>query len=185
MLKALRRFGGFTLIELMIVMVVMSTLLVITYSYAVPKYRERTYLTRATSELHTLADALTLYVSKYNDYPAETNRGIPPGIQEFLQQNYNNTWPNAPWPGSTYDYDNWTDPNTGSPIIQMSIRFCNVGDTATCKKQFPAESWVTSSWDSYSAVYYCVRGACRSDISKPVTWPGRCINCTTSPAEFH
>lgn len=166
--------NGFTLVEIIIVITVIGALAGITYSYAVPKYRERTYLTRAESELHTQANALTLYVSKYNDYPADTERGIAPGTEEFLQTNgQNNVWPNAPWPGSYYDYDRWDDLD----VIQISIRFCNAGDEATCKKNFPDEPWVTSSWDSYSSVYFCVKGQCRSDHDKPVGYPGYCINC--------
>ena len=155
-------------------MVIFGLLVVITYSYAVPKYRERTYLVKATSELHTMANAITLYIDKYNDYPADVSRGIAPGTQEFIQTNgVNDVWPNAPWPGSVYDYDRWDDLG----IIQISIRFCNAGDDATCKKNFPDESWVTSSWDSYSSVYYCIKGPCRSHHDKPANWPGYCINC--------
>lgn len=167
---------GFTLIELVIVIAVIGALTAITYSYAVPKYRERTYLTRADSELHTMANALTLYVSKYNDYPADVTRGIAPGTEEFIQTNgQNDMWPNAPWPGSFYDYDRWDDLG----VIQVSIRFCNAGDDVTCRKNFPAESWVNSSWDSYSAVYICIKGPCRSHHDKPVSWPGYCVNCGT------
>jgi prepilin-type N-terminal cleavage/methylation domain-containing protein len=165
---------GFTLIEIMIVIAVIGALVAITYSYAVPNYRERTYLTRAESELHTQANALTLYVSKYNDYPADVSRGIAPGTEEFLQSNgQNDQWPNAPWPGSYYDYDRWDDLG----VIQISIRFCDAGDDATCKKNFPKESWVTSSWDSHSAVYFCIKGQCRSDHDEPVGYPGYCVNC--------
>lgn len=168
-----RARGGFTLIELVVVLLVLSLLVVLTYSYAVPKYRERTYLTRSVSELNTMGNALTLYISKYNDYPADVVRNVPPGIQEFLQGQYASNWPDAPWPGSVYDYDRWDDIG----VIQISIRFCNAGDTPTCKKNFPAESWVDDSWDSYSAVYFCIKGSCRSHQSKPANWPGHCINC--------
>jgi prepilin-type N-terminal cleavage/methylation domain-containing protein len=187
---------GFTLIELVIGIAVIGTLAAITYSYAVPKYRERSYLTRANSEMHTLANALTLYVAKYNDYPADVSRGIPAGIQEFLQQNYNNQWPNAPWPGSVYDYDylttwTYTDPSDLSPpIVQISIRMCNAGDSATCKAN--AEKYlkgvvddsVLNNWDSYSSVYYCIKGSCRSHGSMPANHPGYCINCNGTTSKF-
>lgn len=177
MLQKFRRaHAGFTLVEIIIVISVIGALTAITYSYAVPKYKERTYLTRAQSELHTLANATTLYVAKYNDYPPDAARGIPPGIQEFLQQNTNNTWPDAPWPGSLYDYDRWDDLG----VVQISIRFCEAGDEAVCKKNFPDESWVTSSWDSYSGVYYCIHGPCRAHHDKPVDYPGYCVNCGKS-----
>ncbi len=180
---------GFTMVEVIVVLLVMSILAVITYSYAVPKYRERTYFTRSHSELNSMGNALTLYVSKYNDYPADVVRSVPAGIQEFLQGQYKSSWPDAPWPGSVYDYDRWdnwtyTDPNDlPGPIIQVSIRMCNAGDNATCNanankylKGTVADSTL-ASWDSYSAVYYCIKGSCRSHQSKPANHPGYCINC--------
>jgi prepilin-type N-terminal cleavage/methylation domain-containing protein len=175
---------GFTLLEIMIVIVVIGLLAAITYSVAVPKYKERTYFTRSNSELNTMANALTLYLAKYNDYPPDVNRDVPAGIKEFVQTNGQSaTWPDAPWPGSVYDYDLWTDwtyhdaGEAAGPIVQISIRFCNAGDEATCKKNFPKEPWVTSSWDSNSAVYYCIHGPCRSHQTKPANHPGYCINC--------
>lgn len=180
---------AFTLIEIVVVIGLIGALTAITYSFAVPKYRERTYYTRANAELNTMANALTLYVAKYNDYPADVSRSIPPGIQEFLQQNYNNQWPNAPWPGSVYDYDHWDDwsyhdpGELPAPIIQISIRMCNAGDDAICKanankylKGTVADS-VLDNWDSYSSVYYCIKGSCRSHQSQPANHAGYCINC--------
>lgn len=173
------RKPGFTLIEILIVITIIGMLAGLIYGYAVPHYRERTYFTRASAELNTMANAVNLYVAKYNDYPADVTRGIPPGLEEFLQsQQGSNQWPNAPWPGSVFDYDNWPpDSNGPQQTYQISIRFCAAGDTATCKQNFPKESWVTSSWDSYSAVYYCLKGSCRSHQSKPMDYPGYCINC--------
>jgi prepilin-type N-terminal cleavage/methylation domain-containing protein len=175
---------GFTLLELLMVITVIGLLMAITYSVAVPRYKERTYFTRANSELNTMGNALTLYVAKYNDYPADVSRNIPAGMMEFIQaQGQNDSWPSAPWPGSVYDYDYWTDwsyhaaGEASGPIVQISVRFCNAGDTPTCKKNFPDEPWVTSSWDSNSAVYYCIHGPCRSHQSQPANHPGYCINC--------
>lgn len=188
--KTKTEYGGFTLLELLMVITVIGILMGITYSVAVPRYRERTYYTRANSELNTMANALTLYVSKYNDYPADVSRSIPTGIMEFIQaQGQNDTWPNAPWPGSVYDYDRWdtwtyTSPSDPAPpIIQISIRFCNAGDDATCKatankylKGTVSDS-VLANWDSYSSIYYCIKGACRAHQSQPVDHAGYCINC--------
>lgn len=164
---------GFTLIELVIILAVLGVLAVITYSYAVPKYRERTYFTRGVAEMNSMTNALTLYVAKYNDYPADVVRDVPPGIQEFLQGQYVADWPDAPWPGSVFDYDRWDDIG----VVQISVRFCQIGDTPTCQKNFPDQSWVDETWDSHSAVYYCLKGPCRSHQSKPIDHPGYCVNC--------
>lgn len=178
--KHLGKSDGFTLIEIIMVIIVIGLIASFIYSYTVPRYRERSYLTRSTAELNTMAGALRLYVAKYNDYPDDVNRGIPPGVEEFLQsQQGNGNWPNAPWPGSVFDYDNWPpDSNGPQHTYQISIRFCNAGDTPTCKKNFPKEPWVTSSWDSNSSVYYCLKGSCRAHQTKPMNHPGYCINCT-------
>lgn len=185
--------NGFTLVEVVAVMLVIGILAAITYSYAVPRYRDRTYMVRGYSEMNTMANALTLYVSKYNDYPADVVRSVPPGIQEFLQQQYNGYWPNAPWPGSVYDYERWDDwtyhdaGEASGPIIQISVRMCDQGDNATCfanankyLKGYVADS-ILAHWDSYSAVYYCIHGPCRSHQTQPANWPGYCINCGGKP----
>lgn len=177
-----RKWGkGFTLIEVLVIVAVIGVLSAIIFAVAVPQYRQRTYLTRATSELHTLANALTLYASKYNDYPPDVERNIPSDIMEFLQTNgQNDVWPNAPWPGSVYDYDRWDDLG----VIQMSIRFCAAGDETACDKNFPKQSFVSEAWDSESAVYFCIKGPCRASQSQPVSHPGYCLNCGTTPSKF-
>ena len=181
--------AGFTMVEILLVLMVLGILAALTYSIAVPKYRNRTYLVQSTAELHTMANALTLYVSKYNDYPADVVRSVPPGIQEFIQNQYNNQWPTAPYPGSVYDYDRWNDwtyhdpGELPAPIIQISIRMCNAGDDATCKANAnkylvgTVPSNVLAAWDSNSSVYYCIKGSCRSHQSMPANHPGYCINC--------
>lgn len=173
------KVAGFSLIELVIIIGVLAVLAALTYSYAVPKYRERTYYTRAVSEMHTQANALTLYVAKYNDYPADVTRDIAPGTEEFLQGQYEEGWPDAPWPGSVFDYDRWDDIG----VVQISTRFCSPGDTPTCfanaNKYLKgiASDNALANWDAWSSVYYCIKGLCRSHQSKPADHPGYCINC--------
>jgi hypothetical protein len=44
---------------------------------------------------------------------------------------------------------------------------------------------ILNSWDSYSAMYYCVKGSCRSHQSKPINHPGFCINCGSSQSQIY
>ncbi|HMH30988.1 MAG TPA: type II secretion system protein [Methylomirabilota bacterium] len=175
----IKRPNGFTIVELVVVITVIGILALITNGFIIRNYRERTHYSRSISELNTMANAVSLYVAKYNAYPDDVTRDIPAGLKEFVQSDgVNANWPNAPWPGSVYDWDNWPPDSIGpQQTYQISIRFCDPGDTATCKKNFPKEPWVTSDWDSNSAVYFCISGSCRSHQSMPMNHPGYCINC--------
>lgn len=176
---------GFTLIEVMIVITVIGILAGIVYSLVLPSSKSRTYYTRTLAETNAMNGALNLYVAKYNDYPADVTRGLPAGIKEFLQsQQGSDAWPNAPYPGSVYDYENWP-PDANGPLqtYQISVRMCNAGDDATCNAN--AKKWLSdyvpaatlAHWDSYSSMYYCIKGSCRSHQSQPMDYPGFCINC--------
>lgn len=175
---------GFTLVEIIIVILILGILAGIVYSIYVPNYRERTYYTRSISELNTMANGVKLYVAKYNEYPADVVRDVPSSIKEFLQGQYIDEWPDAPYPGSVYDYDNWPpDANGPEHTYQISIRMCDVGDSATCQanaKKYLSkyvDASVLDNWDSYSSMYYCIKGSCRSHQNKPISHPGYCINC--------
>lgn len=175
---------GFTLVEIVVVIVVLGILAGITYSYGVPKYRERTYYTRSISELNTMGNAMTLYIAKYNDYPADVTRGLPSGLKEFVQGQYSDDWPDAPFPGSVYDYDNWPpDANGPNHTYQISIRFCDAGQDAICQanakkylKGYVTDT-VLNAWDSNSSMYLCLKGSCRSHQNSPLNHPGYCVNC--------
>ncbi len=180
-----REKNGFTLVEIMIVIVVLGVLAGLVYGLVLSRSRARTYYTRTISELNTMGNALSLYVTKYNDYPPDVSRDIPAGMKEFIQsQQGNAAWPDAPYPGSVYDYDNWP-PDAYGPqqTYQISVRMCNIGDDAGCKAN--AKKWLSDyvpaatldNWDSSSAMYYCIKGSCRSHQSKPMNHPGFCVNC--------
>lgn len=165
----------------------------ITYSFAVPRWRERTYYTRSVAELSSIANGMKLYVAKYNDFPADTNRNLPSGIQEFVQgQEAAADWPTAPFPGSVYDWDNWPpDGNGPQQTYQVSIRFCDIGDDAGCKnlaKKYlkgRVPETTLDAWDSNSSMYYCIRGSCRPHQNKPMNHPGFCINCGDSKSQIY
>lgn len=160
---------GFTLVELIIVVAVIGILTSVGTSVA-GTAKQKAYLGVAKQDLSEIVSSLTLYFNDNNFYPADVDRDVPPGLEVYLK---NGRWPKAPWPGSCFDWDNWII--DGKPVYQMSIRFCQLGDTAGTTCHFPALPWARY-FDYYSAVYYCIRGACRAHASAPSS-PGYCVNC--------
>lgn len=162
---------GFSLIEFLIIIAVIGILAAIVV-INVRQSRESGYFVAAKQELGSVAQSLELYAMDHNRaYPPDVDRDMPPGLEEYLAPG---DWPKAPWPGSVYDWDNWNDPDTGEKIYQISIRFCPYGEPENCN--FPNQDWA-KDFDYYSSVYYCILGPCRSHISKPIDYPGYCVNC--------
>ncbi len=182
---------GFTLIEIVVVMAVLTSL-VVGYTYLSSRRgKEKAYLSRSVSEMIIIGNALKLQVQESNVYPDDVDRALPAGIEKHIATP-NASWPSAPWPNSVYDYDNWGD---GS-VIQISARFCPIGQSTVCnanakkylKEMVKACSPDTQSclsqtdlnnWDAESAVYYCIiedvssaSTTCRSHESRPVNHPG-------------
>jgi len=169
-----KKMRAFTLIELLVVLGVIGILASITVS-ALLSAREAARLARAKGEMHAFANALELYANDHGAYPVDANRNIPPGLEPYLSSG---NWPQSPWSGGVYDWDNWSpvalsfEPK--QQVYQISVRFCTSSDPDTCR--FPDEPWA-ADFDYYSAAYYCISGPCRSHSSKPVDHPGYCINC--------
>lgn len=163
--------SGFTLVELLIVLSIIGLLL----HYILPvlsSAKDKAYFVRAQAEFSSVHASLEQYLSSYGSFPPDANRDIPPGLEEFLAPGI---WPDAAWPGSVFDWENWNDPdNPGEKIYQISVRFCPIGQPTKCR--FPNNEWA-EDFDIYSAVYYCIAGACRSHLSRPISHPGYCINC--------
>jgi len=139
---------------------------------SVAHIRNKAYLVRARAETKNIHTAVEFYLDDYGDYPADVSRDLPSGLEEYISSGI---W-TAPWPGSVYDWDNWTDPETGGLIIQISIRFCQQGLPDTCK--FPNEDWA-ADFGVDSSVYYCIEGSCRSHIGQDIDYPGYCLNCAS------
>ena len=167
---------GFTLLELLVVVAIIGLLASIILA-SMKNAREKARYSRTKEELHQFATALELYASDHNGmYPADVTRSIPPGLEVYLP---GGNWPNAPWPGSVYDWDNWAPADLSfapfAQVYQISVRFCT--DVSTCT--FPNEPWA-ASFDYYSAAYYCVSGPCRAHSGYPVDHPAYCLNCGTN-----
>lgn len=167
------------MVEILIVIFVTAILLGLVIINIYPS-QERAYFSRANTEFATMANAIKLWAAKYNDYPADVARGLPSGIEEFIAKtDQNSEWPEAPWPGSVYDYDRW-DGLDGEDTYQISVRFCPAGGPlGACK--FPNQPWATS-FGVDSALYYCIKGNCRAHNLQPATYPGYCVNCPGNKA---
>ncbi|PIP55557.1 MAG: hypothetical protein COX06_02640 [Candidatus Zambryskibacteria bacterium CG22_combo_CG10-13_8_21_14_all_42_17] len=172
MLSKRKSNKGFTLIELLIVIAIIGILSSVVLSSMRPA-REAAYFVKAKKELRSVHESVELYRDANNDnYPADANRDIPPGLEQYLAPGI---WPDAAWPGSVFDWENWDDPNTGEKIYQISIRFCPIGEPDECR--FPNKDWA-ENFDISSSVFYCIEGLCRSHIGQPPDHPGYCVNCS-------
>ena len=166
-----KRTIGFTLVELLVVIAIIGILSSVVLS-SLGRAREAAYSVKAKKELRSIHESLEMYKDENDgNYPSDTNRDIPPGLEQYLAPGI---WPDAAWPGSVFDWDNWDDPDTGEKIYQISIRFCPIGEPDECR--FPNEEWA-QDFDINSSVYYCVSGPCRAHISMPMDHPGYCVNC--------
>lgn len=169
---------GFTIIELLVVIAIIGILASIVQS-KISHARERAQYNRALLEMRHMETALFLYREDHAQvFPADVDRSLPPGLETYLHNPSNvGAWPDAPLPGSVYDWDNWspTDLTYGpfEQVYQISIRFCKI-DGTDC--HFPNQPWATG-FDAQSAMYYCIQGPCRSHPSKPVSHKGYCVNC--------
>lgn len=173
---------GFSLIELLIVVAIIGILASIMLSFFQLAY-ERSYMARSDTEMRQIVNALQLYYEDYHQYPSDADRGLPPGLEKYLAPG---RWPEAAWPESVYDWDNWhhdpSDPQeqgqTFHPpegqIYQISIRFCEMGDPETCR--FPQTSWA-ENFEINSSYFYCIEGPCRSHPNEDLCYPGYCVNC--------
>lgn len=173
----MKKNNGFSLIEILIVITIIAILAAIVSIYNL-RVKAKTYLSRTDVELKSFAYALKMYAFDNGGvYPDDVNRDLPSGIETYLSTGTNN-WPDAPWPGSVYDWDNWTI--DGQKVYQISVRFCPVGGPLSACR-FPNESWA-QNFNINSAYYYCISGSCRSHVNEPINYPGYCANCSSQPS---
>jgi prepilin-type N-terminal cleavage/methylation domain-containing protein len=194
-IKNFRHTGslGFTVVEILIVVVIIGILAAITYS-TLTNSPDKVRLARANSELTTLANAVNLYRAKTNLYPPDTTEaGLPSVINAYIAD-YNNSWPAGPWPGSLYDFEAWRVDTANTPAgsidtVQVSLRFCTYqqfldNGSSFCANNAKAthQSWANSFTSNNNAYYYCITGYCRSNQSSALSTPGYCVNCPNNAA---
>lgn len=157
----------FSLIELLVAVAIIAILAGVGLVY-MGRSKEMARFVRAKKELETIAGSLESYLNDNEQYPADVNRGLPSGIEQYLPEG---DWPEGPWLGSVYDWDNWIIDE--EKIYQVSLRTCDYNtDPENCEKWM-----IFPSFDKWSAIYYCIQGECRAHSAKPVDHPGFCINC--------
>jgi prepilin-type N-terminal cleavage/methylation domain-containing protein len=172
----MKKNKGFTLLEILVTIAIIAILAAIVLA-SNGRVKGRTYLSRANVELKTFAYAIKMYAFEHNNiFPADVNRDLPSGLEAYL--NTSNNWPDAPWPGSVYDWDNWVI--NGQPVYQISIRFCPIGGQLS-ECHFPDEPWA-QNFNVNSAYYYCISGSCRAHQYEASNYPGYCSNCSTQPS---
>jgi prepilin-type N-terminal cleavage/methylation domain-containing protein len=163
--------NGFTLIELLVVITIIGILASIVL-IPIQTAREKGIEARLNQEFRSIYTSLEQFKNENGGiFPDDTDRNMPPGLEKYIASG---VWPKGPWPGSFYDWDNWTDPVTNESIFQISVRFCEIGAPTQCA--FPDAAWA-ENFDFYSSIYFCIEGQCRSHIITPVTHPGYCVNC--------
>ncbi|MCI5051258.1 MAG: type II secretion system GspH family protein [Candidatus Pacebacteria bacterium] len=172
--KNIKNKRGFTLMELLVVVAIIGVLGALILS-AVNNSRNKAYTARTLQEFRSFQQAMEIYLGDHASYPADVSRNIPAGFEVYLG---GGSWPDGPYPGSVYDWDNITNP-TQSPTdsyIQVSLRFCDINGN-NCN--FPSESWA-DNFDSHSSMYWCFEGTCRAHPTRPVDHPGYCVNCANN-----
>jgi prepilin-type N-terminal cleavage/methylation domain-containing protein len=152
--------NGFTLIELVIVVSIIAILATATVLVIkVPEIIENSKTAIAKSSMETIAKAAALRAIDTGDFDPDADHTLP---EEFSQYLGTGSWPNGPFEGSVYDWDNWKeeecwDATTGN--IQVTLRnIPNYGEK-----------------ENYT-LYYVIKGVgipdCYDDSVR-----GECVNC--------
>lgn len=111
-------------------LLVMAALVAIvgTVIYAALNPAGRIYSTqkeRAVVELFELAEAIQLFNLDNGYYPADTARGVDPGLSDYLSDPEFD-WSEGPIPGTVWDYDNTYGEtcidSAGEDLVQIVLR---------------------------------------------------------------
>ena len=100
-----RGLGGFTLVEVMLVVSIIALLAVV----AIPsllKARQRSQISSVANDLRVFGDAFGLYSLQKGVYPVDTHNTLPPGMEDYISQK---SWDSSPLGG----HYNWEGPSWG------------------------------------------------------------------------
>jgi general secretion pathway protein G len=142
-MKAVRNIRGFTLLEVMVVIVILGILA----SMVVPNLlgsQERANIQKAVSDINALETSLTMYKMDNYHYPTTeqslaalvTETDIEPAARRFPQGGYVKRLPNDPWgseyqllnPGENGAMDVFSMGPDGEPGTDDDIGNWNLGD---------------------------------------------------------
>jgi general secretion pathway protein G len=142
-MKAVRNIRGFTLLEVMVVIVILGILA----SMVVPNLlgsQERANIQKAVSDINALETSLTMYKMDNYQYPTTeqslealvTETDIEPAARRFPQGGYVKRLPNDPWgneyqllnPGDHGAMDVFSMGPDGEPGTDDDIGNWNLGD---------------------------------------------------------
>jgi len=142
-MKAVRNIRGFTLLEVMVVIVILGILA----SMVVPNLlgsQERANIQKAVSDINALETSLTMYKMDNYQYPSTeqslealvTETDIEPAARRFPQGGYVKRLPNDPWgneyqllnPGEHSAMDVFSMGPDGEPGTDDDIGNWNLGD---------------------------------------------------------
>lgn len=154
---------GFTLIELLVVIAIIAILAAVVLLAINPvRVIEESRTSTAKANLQQIARAAQQYSVDAGALPADTNRSIPTEFMSYLGPG---SWPAGPFPGSVYDWDNWTGQTCwdGTPGgIQVTLRQVNGYKGKT-------------NYNLYLPIQGNGLPHCTSSGEK-----GECINCTST-----
>lgn len=116
---------AFTLLELVVSLTILAILTTAIYAVIGPRQNiQRAQQLASINELNEIGKALGFFAADNGFYPPDVSRALPPGIEAYI--NPEEAWPDGPFPGSVYDYDNWTTQSCidaeASGSIQITLR---------------------------------------------------------------
>ena len=149
------------MIELILVLLLLGVLAVAGLTIFNPQQRVwAAQAQQALSDMEQLARAIETYAIDNGNYPGEVTNDIPDVLGDYIR--FNPSWPDGPFPGSVYDYDNLQLLSCEDPMAEGSVqvRLRNVPGRG-------GEDWV---W------YRPVIGTGSPDCLD-VSAPGECVSC--------